>query len=29
MEMFIISMGVACLSFLIGLAVRKVLHVDA
>lgn len=28
MEMFIISMGVACLSFLIGLAVRKVLHVD-
>ena len=28
MEMFMISIGVACVSFLIGLAVRNVLHVD-
>ena len=28
MEMFIISMGVACVSFLIGLAVRNILHID-
>lgn len=27
-EMFLISMGVACVSFFIGLAVRNILHVD-